>query len=387
MPIHLADYLSIMDPSPPSCRHPDIRSFDGVRSCFSCGSASFKAKLYPRPADQNFGEKKYIYQRLNYELGQEFRLLILFPGSRDNDIICDIIHVNLLDNPDPYAALSYTWATDIPGQRLADATLSQKIYCQGAFIPVTKNCEAALRRLRKKGQKRVVWVDAICIDQKNVNERNHQVSLMKTIYSTAAQVVIYLGPGTVETNIALDLLDLGMTAEADLEAAIPDKYISDIIRSLLGRRWFDRVWVIQEVAFAKTATLITDTKSIAWSRSSIQRLRRMCAVHSITTPAVVRWFPRHRSSADLLSVLHAASNCSATDPRDKVFAILGLIEQSGQSLPPVEYSKTPGELFTDVAKFFIGKDKNLDVLGPVIFLDWSGVDLISNPLQSKLLVV
>lgn len=127
-----------------SCyRHPDIRKFDGIRCCLACGLALFKE-------NQDADLATWSYKHLNYELGQEIRLLVLQPGSCDDDVTCNIIHANLQDKPD-YEAISYTWATED-----GNAAFSDTIQCHGIGIPITKNGLAALRTLRSPTKKRVL---------------------------------------------------------------------------------------------------------------------------------------------------------------------------------------------------------------------------------------
>ena len=96
-----------------------------------------------------------------------------------------------------FVALSYCW-----GSNETPATIS----CDGKELEVTPNCDAALRRMRMKGRRACVtpiWVDAICIDQSNVEERNQQVTMMGDIYSTAREVRVWLGEGTPMSDHAL----------------------------------------------------------------------------------------------------------------------------------------------------------------------------------------
>jgi hypothetical protein len=161
------------------CHHPDIRKFDGVRCCLACGEAVF-ATVDPNTigGSSSSSPSRYEYTSLNYKLGQEIRLLVVKPGQPSDQLQCDVIHVNLEDQPD-YEAVSYTWASDN-----GDATLSRSIYCSdNKYIPVTVNCDKALRQLRKHGLERRLWIDAACINQTSIDERNHQVGLMDRIYS------------------------------------------------------------------------------------------------------------------------------------------------------------------------------------------------------------
>lgn len=121
------------------------------------------------------------------------RLLALRPAFTDaQPIICSLKEVSLDDydgkgaSPRPYEALSYTW-----GAR----TGTIPILCDGKTLLVTPNCESALRHLRQMFKDRLLWIDAACINQQSVEEKNVQVPLMGEIYSAATRAVIWLGPG------------------------------------------------------------------------------------------------------------------------------------------------------------------------------------------------
>src|ERR1700761_8196449 len=103
-----------------------------------------------------------------------FRLLKLYPSSLiEADIHCDLITTNLKDEPS-YEALSYTWG---------DPPAGKTILLHGVVFNVTDNLSVALQYLRHSDKPRYLWVDAICIDQKNDRERTQQVLQMRLIYS------------------------------------------------------------------------------------------------------------------------------------------------------------------------------------------------------------
>jgi hypothetical protein len=111
------------------------------------------------------------------------RVLYLQPDQFDDDIKVELTEVSLT-NPPSYEALSYVWGSP---------TVNNPISCHGKDLLVTVNCIAALRRLRNKKKRRVLWIDAICIDQSSMNERNRQVKLMGDVYSKARRVILWLG--------------------------------------------------------------------------------------------------------------------------------------------------------------------------------------------------
>ncbi|KAH8725333.1 heterokaryon incompatibility protein-domain-containing protein, partial [Phaeosphaeriaceae sp. PMI808] len=111
------------------------------------------------------------------------RLLILRPGSFDDPIHCQLKQVSL-SAEHAYDALSYVWG---------NASDTSPISLNGTPHHITKNLEIALRYLRHRESPKVLWVDAICINQSDINERNHQVQQMADIYSQAQRVIGWLG--------------------------------------------------------------------------------------------------------------------------------------------------------------------------------------------------
>ncbi|KAF2728802.1 heterokaryon incompatibility, partial [Polyplosphaeria fusca] len=136
-----------------------------------------------------------------------------------------------------FEALSYTWA-DSTG----NADICMPVY-MGPYwqsLPVTRNCWQALRRLRTHGD-RLLWVDAICINQQDVLERGHQVPLMRQIYTEASRVVAYLGEKG-EDDPKLNLL---RTSRRDFDA--------ENRKLLMNKPYFHRLWIIQELKLAYKA--------------------------------------------------------------------------------------------------------------------------------------
>jgi len=134
----------------------------------------------------------YHYRPLNSD--RLIRVLELLPAKHhDNPIQCRLIERPLDVEPLTglkYEALSYVWGSNI-GDR--------EILCEGRTLLVTPNCEAALRRFRRPKKSRILWIDAICIDQSNLEEKGKQVPLMADVYHLASRVLIWLGNGTKKT--------------------------------------------------------------------------------------------------------------------------------------------------------------------------------------------
>jgi hypothetical protein len=219
---------------------------------------------------QPMGAHGYRYPPLDLTYGRPIRILVLEAGKPGDPLRCGLEHVNLQQGP-IYEALSYTWA-DANG----DDSLCKKISCgnNGTTIAITANCEAALLLLRREDTDRSLWVDAICIDQSNVLERNHQVKNMIAIFRSAIRVLVYLGQGSPVINRLVDYVS------DDVAGLLPEA--SDFT-SLFRNRWFHRVWIIQEVAIAKDVLLVYGGKRMSWNDLIVHSslFLRMMAEHSL----------------------------------------------------------------------------------------------------------
>ncbi|KAK4164438.1 heterokaryon incompatibility protein-domain-containing protein, partial [Cladorrhinum sp. PSN259] len=285
---------------------------------------------------------------------REMRLLVVQPGSFDDFIRCRLVHVKT-DTLLEYEAISYTWADET-----GDATKTKTILLGNSPFLVTANCEAALKRIRKDSVTRTVWIDAVCINQDNKNEQGHQVQLMPDIYSRATRVLIYLGDPLNEESEGLMRLDntratVGSlpTPEEDPElAASVLRSVKKAVSSLCGRRYFSRVWILQEVALARAAIVICGKYEVPWRwfRNHAKSLASDPYFSESPLPKAVTLEPRkHRDKSDLMNLLDDARNCHATDPRDKVFAVFGLIQcPTTLGLVP-NYNATVEEVYTDAA--------------------------------------
>jgi hypothetical protein len=219
---------------------------------------------------QPLGAHSYRYPSLDLGHGRRIRILVLRAGRPGEPLRCVLQHANLQQGP-TYEALSYTWA-DAKG----DDSLCKKILCgfSGSTISITTNCEAALLLLRKEDADRPLWVDAICIDQSNVLERNHQVKNMIAIFRSAVRVLVYLGQGNPNLDRLVDYIS------DDVSGHLPKAF--DFM-SLFRNRWFQRVWIIQEVAVAKDVLVVYGGKRMSWDDLIVHShlFLRIMAKHSL----------------------------------------------------------------------------------------------------------
>jgi hypothetical protein len=168
------------------------------------------------------------------ESSEDIRLVVIEPGERDSPLLCRLITARFDEDP-VYEALSYVWGpTDHPGCVILD----------GQAKSITSNLWSALTHLREYDQRhrqgdqdfkpRCLWIDAICINQDDVLERNHQVQHMSRIYSRAATVLVWLGP-------AYDGSDLAMNALRNKNALKAQKGWSVPLIKLLDREYWKRM--------------------------------------------------------------------------------------------------------------------------------------------------
>jgi Heterokaryon incompatibility protein (HET) len=139
--------------------------------------------------------------------GDEFRLLVLLPGLDDAEIQCEIQHASL-DGPPQYEALSYTWGDPKGEDSLVpcrgDPSASYPIKVDEGYLRIGYNLECALKQLRHGTNPRTLWIDAICINQDDFEEKNQQVKAMARIYSNASRVLAWLGEHDGYTDLAFE---------------------------------------------------------------------------------------------------------------------------------------------------------------------------------------
>ncbi|KAF2251573.1 HET-domain-containing protein, partial [Trematosphaeria pertusa] len=147
------------------------------------GEAEYQ-EAAPIPGIERNTHNVFRYRAL--ERSTTFRVLHLHPGREAEPLRGELGHFDL-DSPDPlsYEALSYVW-----GKPKYERCLTTT----DGIILLTPNLEVALKRLRRPDQTRYVWADGVCINQSDIQERGHQVKLMKSIYSASKRVIVWLGP-------------------------------------------------------------------------------------------------------------------------------------------------------------------------------------------------
>jgi hypothetical protein len=321
-----------------------------------------------------------MYKSLPLTETDSFRLLTLLPSTKfASSIQCTLSVSNF--NTASYQALSYCWG---------NAKDTGPVKVNHANFQATKNLIAALRRLRHETNDVIIWVDAICINQKDVNERNAQVQHMGSIYSQAMVVMCWLGEAKDESHLAFRMMkswgDILIRHELDGYAEmLTGRYgkksldaveeMSDpfnrrawnAVMRFLERPWWFRVWMVQEFILGKDAILLCGQLRMSWRQLSAvlaaenpEVRNRIGLPAQLNKRAAVMYMQRllyHASRREdflLRDALTVALNDTAqrlsTDPRDRVYGIMGLMSTFGQSLMQVDYSLSMQEIYIVVAR-------------------------------------
>jgi hypothetical protein len=198
------------------------------------------------------------------------RLFELLPGANGQPIR-GTFHITSItpSTVELYSALSYTWGTDTPEK--------PTLLLDGHRLEVRKNLYEALEQLRWTDHPRRLWIDAICINQKNDTEKDKQLPLMSEIYSKAETAEIWLGPTEDNSDIALRALTGEKFSVQEALTVLP------ALGALIQRPWFMRVWIIQEVGLAAPGAAFINCGSlrIDWDTFLTGIKRTVCNIDTI----------------------------------------------------------------------------------------------------------
>jgi hypothetical protein len=326
--------------------------------------------------------------------------LDLLPAALDDDVECGIRIINLDENAE-YEALSYCWGETRHGKT---------IEVSGKPITVTTNLYAALRRLRYATTKRTLWVDQLCINQWDIEEKATQVAMMRDIYRKCRHCILWLGEIHYEdcvfdeehTEAVFDFIRLlGALPEPNLAALwrpemhrsccaigtptlFCDGYNGYMVRqafaafAMYGNPWWERIWTLQESALPKSADYVWGSHSVA--REDVIRLVQRLRGDGLASfpPEFQRlreyyrpllrslFYPVHgiihfrKGDDGAMNLCMRWRHRQATDPRDKVYALLGLLPaHSLPSAQPCSYTIPVPTLFSNVTLDLLESERSL----------------------------
>lgn len=356
-----------------------VRGHEGVAaqlrhaSRFRNGASA--ASIFPEP---NY----YAYSPLSEP--SRIRVLDLHPGQEHDPISFDLYEVRLESDPS-YEALSYEWK---------DKRGSVVVQCNGRSLLITPNLKLALQNIRLGKRARTLWVDAVCINQEDAEERSSQVRMMTAIYKKASTVLMWLGKDSREAEQAIASIPAVLsswdritasdiftyTLSTDLERVLegmelcrkvfatmdvggPYSHRADSgAAELLCRSYFTRAWIYQELVLAGARGLVLCGRlSVRWRDF----------LHFIATWATWKTGQNGREKAMIMHIAMASArvagrgmkdmgdamktltylNCG--DPRDKVFAVLGIVDPSWSGELAPDYSLSVQQVYTNAARALI----------------------------------
>jgi len=219
---------------------PETRRLLSLKSPLALSPASLipNMDMTTPPSSEASDAPSVLYHNVPLEIKTSTRLLTLHCGSGKDPIVCSLTTVDLEMNPQ-YEALSYFWGS--PNE-------TASVLLDSAPVNVRENLWLALWHLRFVNRYRILWIDALCINQQNVRERNHQVGLMDRIYSKAAEVLVWLGPASGNSDKAMDCLaDFIQVGNDFISSRRIDKGPEhrEAVADLCKREYWRRMWILQ----------------------------------------------------------------------------------------------------------------------------------------------
>lgn len=342
--------------------------------------------------------KPFLYSKLPE--GDYIRILVLERGRNVDPLSCRLQSVSL-DRAPSFEAISYVWGKP---------QFTKRIVCNGRRLRITTNLRNALRQVRLPNKRRLLWADSICINQRDIVEKGHQVSLMGRIYSISKCTLICLGPddtGHSQTAVRVFKdVDSWIKGQFDQEGVlgkadafpqlvpchpIPRDARWKSLGVLLECPWFQRAWVVQEAALGENGRILWGTTQVEW----LDFLRVYIWIYLREPQIITDVFRQHlivlhlwtfqsrkpleamtfatgwedTTPSGFLRILFDAKWLAAYDPRDRIYAFLSLMN-TNELLPKVlpDYSKTYMEVYHQFAADYI-RTSGPDILSYVENLD------------------
>jgi len=277
----------------------------------------------------------------------EIRLFELFPGR--GQVRGWLNHFELEAVRGTYDALSYCWGEQ---KQVVTIIINDCTWSTG------KNLYAALKSIRKRHGRVMLWIDALCINQRDNQEKNVQVSMMKEVYSNGRKTYVWLGLDNIWTSLAFQEMEMRARWIREQGSTVADKvgwrqwqkrhmalgdnninliarimgrldYLSRANRSILYRPWFSRCWVIQEIATSKSITVICGKYQLDWNDlETVQEFRP--GIDELYTLVSIRQRVHNANMTRLESLLWSTNTFQSTDARDRIFSLYGLINHESE---------------------------------------------------------
>jgi hypothetical protein len=320
---------------------------------------------------------------------KQLRLIEILPGPINNPVECKLAVHNW--NTAKYDALSYAWGGHLVLRRFIK--LDNRTYL------VTDSVYQALRELRHADESRLLWIDAVCINQADLTERKEQVQAMRQIYTHAEQVIVWLGraPQGASNDFKMFRKLEDHTNEEKFEILSTSSTWKNVLTDITTRKWWTRVWVLQEVVANKNVIIRVGKDELTWqAMSSVILFCNSNLTSSFDVHEGIHGFIKvvselQSTSEDprfgLLQHADTFRNRQATDARDKLYALIGLLKDPWKALIEPNYQPSSHEVFADFTANCIAEYKSLAILAlaeqsPTTGTTWA-VDWNSNNIRYR----
>jgi hypothetical protein len=283
---------------------------------------------------------------------------------------------------EPFSALSYVWG---------DPAIKKPLMLDGLVVHVTSNLYSALFTIWSRHPLMRLWVDALCIRQDNIAERNQQVLMMGDIFGLAENVIVWLGEALAGGGRFWAMLER-WTQTLNFDDAEYEEELEELLNGrrnalamglddLVHRPWFTRAWTYQEIRLACGAVAFCGSSSMPWNSfvsslnafqclgtflNCLSPLRTFLKEQSGLFSDTALWHQTHSNEQPkepLFGLMKAAWSRDATDPRDKIYAFISprLTSTPFQELRP-DYGLDMQKTFIKFARTYINRVGSLEFL-------------------------
>ncbi len=320
---------------------------------------------------------------------RQIRLLQVSGEQGSGRMLGKFTVVSLDSLPVEYKAVSYSWGYP--------QSTEEVWFGKHKFLKVNPAAASMLRSVIALRDPSYLWVDALCIDQNNLPEKGLQVRLMRDVFRSAKQVVVWLGDPSADSSLAMEFIVTLMHAIQTLyrtgqpvtvesvtqsESCEHPSFRWEALNNLLERPLFERVWVIQELVVASDAMMICGPATVNWSflavvvtimsAKGLQKLLRLRPDGDIPVGAngemgVVATFgiKSRRNAGTKVTLQYNLLNCyqyKSTDPRDKVYALLGMSDDAADEELDPKYDAPAEVCFANISRHIMARDSSLGLL-------------------------
>lgn len=374
----------------------------------------------PVTRQKSASQSRFTYLPLESNSTNSFRIVTLLSGQGKSTLSCSLSHEDWRHPSQSYEAVSYFWGSPLR---------TKPILVDGKALQITSNLESALRHFRdeENGKSRRLWVDAICINQADRQERGQQVRQMFHIYNRASRVNVWLGDGTAGSDKAMIFMNntlapcfvsVGfscMNEDANLKSKFWEEWDAgkDVkclkaidhlitpkhaktwseIADLFCRPWWSRAWCVQELLSAQKVTVLCGMLSVPWPlldvtiqmmlrNTEIENLyvkKKQAVFHDAVEDAHAFAYERsHRlldgvQHSDFAMLLQITRYRDCQDPRDKVFSVLSLLSDGLQAAICPDYSQSVQTVYTRAVMSYIQHLHDLQILSSCCWRKQTGI--------------